>query len=151
MTEVHIYTDGACSPNPGTGGWGAILISPEHNNFRKEISGAEANTTNNRMELIAALKGLEMLKRPCRVNVYTDSAYLKNAFTQKWLDSWQRKGWKTADGKPVANKDLWEALLQQARIHEISWHWVKGHSDNPENNRCDELAVQARIALGKQA
>ena len=149
-TKVEIYTDGACSPNPGVGGWGAVLGSSKHN-LRTELSGAEADSTNNRMEMTAAIKALEALKKPCFVELYTDSSYLKNAFEQKWLKNWQNKGWKTKAGKPVANKDLWLRLLEVSQNHEISWYWVKGHSGHPENERCDELAVKARKGWSKLA
>jgi len=141
--HVEIYTDGACSPNPGTGGWGAVLISREHDH-RRELSGAEADSTNNRMELNAAIRALEALKQPCRVDLYTDSTYLKNAFEQGWLANWQRKRWKTKGGKSVANQ---KALLTLARRHEVKWRWVKGHAGHPENDRADELAVAARMQL----
>ncbi|HIL88637.1 MAG TPA: ribonuclease HI [Deltaproteobacteria bacterium] len=144
--HVEIYTDGACSPNPGTGGWGAVLISREHDH-RRELSGAEADSTNNRMELNAAIRALEALKQPCRVDLYTDSTYLKNAFEQGWLANWQRKRWKTKGGKSVANQDLWKALLTLDRRHEVKWRWVKGHAGHPENDRADELAVAARMQL----
>lgn len=147
---VKIYTDGACSPNPGVGGWGVVLISPQHNNYRRELSGAEANSTNNRMELMAAIKGLEALKYSCTVDLYTDSTYVRNAFEKNWLDKWQKTGWKTSTKQPVANQDLWETLLNLAQHHEITWYWVKGHSNNEENNRCDELAVQARKKIRKE-
>ncbi len=147
--DVVIYTDGACSPNPGTGGWGAILVSPGKD-LTKEISGAETETTNNRMELTAALEALKSLKRPCSVSLYTDSEYLRNAFVQKWLDKWQKNGWRTAAKKPVLNADLWRGLLEQASIHEIEWHWVRGHSEDEFNERCDQLAVEARLALAEQ-
>ena len=146
--SVKIYTDGACSPNPGIGGWGAVLISEEHS-LRTEISGYEVDTTNNRMELTAVIKALGALKKPCVVELFTDSSYVKNAFEQKWLKNWQIKGWKTKGGKPVANKDLWLHLLEVSHGHVVSWHWVKGHSGNPENDRCDELAVRARKDLVK--
>ena len=146
--SVKIYTDGACSPNPGIGGWGAVLISEEHGR-RTEISGYEVDTTNNRMELTAVIKALGALKKPCVVELFTDSSYVKNALEQKWLKNWQIKGWKTKGGKPVANKDLWLHLLEVSHEHVVSWHWVKGHSGNPENDRCDELAVQARKDLVK--
>jgi len=145
-THVEIYTDGACSPNPGTGGWGAVLISHEHNH-RRELSGTEAESTNNRMELTAAIRALEALKQPCRVDLYTDSTYLKNAFEQGWLANWQRKNWKTKGRKPVANQDLWQVLLKLDRQHEVKWLWVKGHAGHPENDRADELAVAARKSL----
>lgn len=148
-TEVILYTDGACSPNPGNGGWGVVMISPNHDNARRELSGAEPNSTNNRMELLAAIRGLQALKRPCQVKLYTDSQYLRNAFTKNWLKNWQRNGWKNAQKEPVKNKDLWLELLKLADTHEVSWHWVKAHANNEENNRCDELAVEARKTLDK--
>lgn len=143
---IEIYTDGACSPNPGNGGWGTVLISKEHDH-RRELSGYEANSTNNRMEMMAAIKALEALKKKCQVNLYTDSSYLKNAFEKKWLQNWQSKGWKTKAGKPVANQDLWLLLVELTKIHDVSWHWIRGHSGHPENECCDELAVQARLKL----
>ncbi|HYH98516.1 ribonuclease HI [Hyalangium sp.] len=144
---VHIYCDGACSPNPGVGGWGSILISPAHGNVRKELSGAEPDTTNNRMELTAALMALRALKTPCQVQLFTDSQYVRNAFEEKWLDRWQRTGWKTSSKQPVQNADLWQALLEQSRAHQVSWNWVRGHSGHAENERADALAVAARLAL----
>ncbi len=146
MTLVHIYTDGSCSPNPGAGGWGAVLIMPGGGK-RKEMSGAEPESTNNRMELTGAIEALKALKRPCRVVLHTDSMYLRNAFEAKWIEKWQRNGWKTAARKPVLNADLWRELIVLADKHDITWKWVKGHADNVENNRCDELANQARAAL----
>jgi ribonuclease HI len=144
---VHIYCDGACSPNPGVGGWGSILISPAHGNVRKELSGAEPDTTNNRMELTAALMALRALKTPCQVQLFTDSQYVRNAFEEKWLDKWLRTGWKTSSKQPVQNADLWQALLEQSRAHQVSWNWVRGHSGHVENERADALAVAARLAL----
>jgi ribonuclease HI len=144
---VNIYCDGACSPNPGMGGWGTLLVSPAHGDARKELSGAEPQTTNNRMELTAALMGLKALKAPCEVNVFTDSQYVRNAFAEKWLEKWQRTGWKTSSRQPVLNADLWQALLEQTRVHQVTWHWVRGHSGHPENERADALAVAARLAL----
>ncbi|XXF77984.1 ribonuclease HI [Myxococcaceae bacterium GXIMD 01537] len=144
---VHIYCDGACSPNPGLGGWGAILIAPERAGYRKELSGAEPDSTNNRMELTAALMALRALKQPCRVEVFTDSKYVRNAFQEKWLEKWQRNGWRTSDKKPVSNEDLWRELLAATSQHQVNWNWVRGHSDDVENNRADELAVSARLAL----
>ena len=138
MKKVVIYTDGACSGNPGPGGWGAILMYKEK---KLELSGFEAHTTNNRMELLAPIEALSRLKEPCEVDVYSDSAYLTNAFLQNWLGNWVRRGWIKSDKKPVENRDLWENLLQLANVHKISWHKVKGHADNPLNNRCDELAT----------
>jgi len=144
---VKLYTDGACSGNPGPGGWAAILKFGPH---EKELSGNMSYTTNNRMELFAVISGLGALKQSCRVEVYSDSAYVVNAFNQKWVDGWQKKNWKTADNKPVENQDLWRLLLITMRKHEVSYHKVPGHQDHPENNRCDELAraeVQKIIQL----
>ena len=149
MPEVVIYCDGACSPNPGVGGWGAVLLSPSHGSLRKEISGAEASSTNNRMELTAALMALRALKRPCRVTVFTDSRYLCSAFEKRWVEKWQRNGWMTAEKKPVLNTDLWRELIEQTGIHAVTWKWVAGHADNAQNNRADALAVKARAALAK--
>jgi ribonuclease HI len=136
--EVTIFTDGACSGNPGPGGWGAILVLGAH---QKEICGGEALTTNNRMELMAAIKALEALNRPCDVALYTDSGYLRGGITS-WLATWKRNGWKTADRKPVKNVELWQHLEEAARPHKIAWHWVKGHAGHPMNERADELARQ---------
>jgi ribonuclease HI len=144
---VHLYSDGACSPNPGKGGWGAVLLMPGRSEARRELSGAEPQTTNNRMELMGALEGLRALKKPCRVEVYTDSQYVRNAFERGWLTNWKRNGWKTREKEPVANRDLWEELDRLTGLHEVRWHWVKGHADNVENNRADALAVQARESL----
>ena len=138
MDEVTIYTDGACSGNPGPGGWGAILMLGEN---RKEISGGSENTTNNIMELTSVIEALKILKRPCKVNVYSDSAYVVNAFLQKWIYGWMKKGWKTAGGDPVKNKELWQELYGLTKIHEVTFNKVKGHADNEFNNRCDEMAV----------
>ncbi|WP_146684924.1 ribonuclease HI [Limihaloglobus sulfuriphilus] len=149
MKKVIIYTDGGAAPNPGLGGWGAVLISPRHNNHTKELCGSEEDTTNNRMELTAAIKALEALKQPCTVELHTDSQYLRNAFANKWLDKWQKNNWKTARKQPVLNQDLWQRLLELAQKHEITWNWVKGHADNPHNNRCDELCEIARSRHGK--
>lgn len=140
MDEVIIYTDGACSGNPGKGGWGAILMYGE---LRKEISGGEFETTNNRMELTAPIEALKLLKRPCKVKVYSDSAYLVNAFIQGWIYNWQKNGWKTADKKDVKNRELWEEIYKFTKIHKIEWIKVKGHSDNEYNNLCDKMAVNA--------
>ncbi|MGI6685493.1 MAG: ribonuclease HI [Bacillota bacterium] len=137
MKEVTIYTDGACSGNPGPGGWGAILMYGEH---KKEIAGYVPLTTNQRMELTAVIEGLKLLKEACQVKVYSDSAYLINAFNQRWLVNWQRNGWKNSRKEPVENQDLWKELLGLSKIHQISWIKVKGHGDNVYNNRCDELA-----------
>lgn len=136
MKSVTIYTDGACSGNPGPGGWGAILVYGPH---RKELSGGEAQTTNNRMELLAAIRALEALKEPCKVALYTDSNYVKDGIT-KWISGWKRNGWKTADKKPVKNAELWQQLDTAGNRHAIDWHWVKGHAGHVENERADELA-----------
>ena len=136
---VAIYTDGACSGNPGPGGWGAVLLYGEH---RREISGASADTTNNRMELTAAIRALEALKRPSDVALYTDSTYVKDGIT-RWLPGWKAKGWRTASKAPVKNRDLWEALDALVRRHDVSWHWVRGHAGNLENERADTLAREA--------
>ena len=140
MKKVTLYTDGACSGNPGPGGWGAVLIYGEK---KKEISGGEAYTTNNRMELTAVIEGLKQLKYPCEVEVYSDSAYTVNAFREGWVIGWEKGGWKKADKKPVLNADLWQHLLALVRTHQVTFHKVKGHADNPLNNRCDELARAA--------
>ena len=144
--HVIIYTDGGASPNPGKGGWAAILYSPEHDKER-EISGGELSTTNNRMELTAAIRALEALKVPCEVDLHTDSAYLQNAFVKRWIQKWKRNGWRTSAGSDVLNRDLWEELDRLTHVHRISWHWVKGHSDDERNNRCDELVHIARDKL----
>ncbi len=143
---VHLYTDGACSGNPGPGGWGAILLC-EDPPGRKELSGAEPDTTNNRMEIMAVVAGLEALKRPCAVTVTTDSQYVYNAFAKEWIRTWIRNGWRTKAKKPVANQDLWERLLQAVEPHAVEWRWVRGHNDHPENEAADRLAVAAREAL----
>lgn len=144
--EVVIYTDGACSGNPGPGGWGAILMAGVH---RRELKGGEAHTTNNRMELMAAIKALEALKGPSKVDLHTDSQYVRNGI-MSWIHSWKRKGWRTADNKPVKNAELWQQLDTARLRHEIDWHWVKGHAGHPENERADELAREA-IAEMRQA
>lgn len=140
MENVTIYTDGACSGNPGPGGWGAILM---YKDSKKEISGAEKNTTNNIMELTAVIKSLNMLKFPCNVDLYSDSAYVVNAFLNNWIVNWQKSGWKTSDKKDVKNKELWQELIDLTNIHNVNFIKVKGHSDNEYNNRCDELARNA--------
>lgn len=140
MKKVTVYTDGACSGNPGPGGWGAILIYMEN---EKELSGFEAETTNNRMELTGAICALKALNFPCEVDLYTDSSYLCNAFNMKWVDNWLSNGWKTSSKKQVENRDLWEQLLQLTKLHRVVFHKVKGHSDNTYNIRCDRLAVNA--------
>ena len=144
--HVIIYTDGGASPNPGLGGWAAILYSPEHG-AEREIYGSENDTTNNRMELTAAIKALEALKTSCYAEIYTDSSYLQNAFVKRWLYNWKRKNWKTSSGGDVLNRDLWERLDELTHIHNVKWHWVKGHSDDRRNNRCDELVHIARSKL----
>ena len=136
LPEVEIFTDGACRGNPGPGGWAALLRTGDK---EREISGGEALTTNNRMELRAAIEGLNALKKPCRVELHTDSNYVRDGIT-KWIHGWKRNGWRTADKKPVKNADLWEALLEAAARHQVTWHWVKGHSGHPENDRVDTLA-----------
>lgn len=138
MEEITIYTDGACSGNPGPGGWGAILM---FGNIKKEISGGSDNTTNNIMELTAVIQALKILKRPCKVNLYSDSAYVINAFEQKWIYGWLKNNWKTSNKEPVKNKELWEELYSLTKIHDVKFIKVKGHSTNEYNNRCDELAV----------
>jgi len=140
MEEVTIYTDGACSGNPGKGGWGAVLI---YKDKEKQISGASLNTTNNQMELTAPIEALKLLKRPCKVKLYSDSAYLINGFTEGWIYNWQKNGWKTSNKKDVKNKELWVQIYNFTQIHEIEWIKVKGHSDNKYNNICDKLAVEA--------
>ena len=137
MEKVIIYTDGACSGNPGPGGWGAILM---YKDVKKEISGGNPDTTNNIMEITAVIEGLKMLKFPCEVSLYSDSAYVVNAFEQKWIFGWMKKGWKTAGKSPVKNKELWQELYELTKIHKVTFIKVKGHSDNEYNNRCDELA-----------
>ncbi len=136
VAKVDIFTDGACRGNPGPGGWGVVLRYGRH---QKELYGGELNTTNNRMELMAAIQGLESLTRPCKVRLTTDSVYVRSGITE-WLPNWKKNGWKTAARKPVKNADLWQRLDQAAQSHEVSWHWVKGHSGHSENERADELA-----------
>jgi len=143
--RVEIYTDGACSGNPGPGGWGAILRYGPH---EKELSGFAKQTTNQRMELCAAVKGLESLTKPCQVRLYSDSAYLVNAFTQGWIENWRQNGWLNAKKQPVSNADLWRRLIKCSEVHDIEWIKVKGHSDNKLNNRCDALARGAIEAQG---
>jgi len=136
VKPVEAFTDGACRGNPGPGGWGVVLRAGER---VKELSGGEPHTTNNRMELTAAIEALTALKTPCQVALFTDSTYVRSGITE-WLPAWRARGWRTADRKPVKNKDLWMALAEQADKHQVSWHWVKGHSGHPENERADELA-----------
>ena len=134
--KVIVHTDGACSGNPGPGGWGVIL---DYNGTRKELNGGEAQTTNNRMELMGAISALEALKRPCEVEMHVDSQYVKDGIT-KWIHGWKKNGWKTADKKPVKNAELWQELDALTRQHKVEWHWVKGHAGHTENERADELA-----------
>ncbi|HPW59694.1 MAG TPA: ribonuclease HI [Candidatus Rifleibacterium sp.] len=145
--EVQIFSDGACSGNPGPGGWGAIL---RYKDVEKELSGGETETTNNRMELMGVIAALESLKEPCQVKVFTDSQYIAKAFTENWLANWQKNGWKTAGKKAVKNRELWERLLAQSAIHELEWQWIRGHAGHPENERCDQLAVAARDRFAKK-
>lgn len=148
MKHLDIFTDGACSGNPGPGGWGAVL---RYKTAEKELSGGEADTTNNRMELTAVIESLACLKEPCEVTLTTDSRYVCDAVTKGWVRSWQRRGWKKADGKPALNRDLWERLLIQLERHQVRFVWVKGHAGHPENERCDHLAVSewTRIKNGE--
>ncbi len=144
--EVHIFADGACSGNPGPGGWGAILKCPTLN-MEKHLSGAAGDTTNNRMELTAVIEGLKALKTPCDVTVTTDSRYVVDAFEKRWLVNWQKNGWRSASKQPVKNIDLWQALLEAALPHRVRWQWIRGHAGHPENELADSLAVKARLAL----
>lgn len=145
MKQVTIYTDGACSGNPGPGGWGAILC---YGTLEKELSGGEPDTTNNRMELTAVIEALAKLKEPCSVALYSDSKYVIDALQKGWVYGWKKRGWIKSDKKPALNVDLWERLLPLVERHDVTYHWVKGHAQNPKNNRCDELAVaQSRSYL----
>ena len=146
MDNVTIYTDGACSGNPGPGGWGAILMFGEN---RKEISGGKQDTTNNVMELTAVIEALKLLKRPCNIDLYSDSAYVVNAFLQNWISGWIKKGWINSNKEEVKNKELWQELVNLTKVHNVTFHKVKGHSDNEYNNRCDELARNAIKELCK--
>ncbi len=143
MKNVQIFSDGACSGNPGPGGWGTILRFGEH---EKELSGGEKSTTNNRMELTAVIKGLEALKEPCEVEFFTDSKYIIDSVTKGWALKWKNNGWVKPDKKPALNPDLWERLLELLEIHKVTFNWVKGHAGHPENERCDRLAVAATQA-----
>ncbi len=138
MKTVTLYTDGACSGNPGPGGWGVIL---EWNGHEREFSGGETNTTNNRMELTAVIRGLEALKEPCVVELFSDSKYVLDALENGWALGWRKRGWVKSNKEPALNPDLWERLLELTQFHELHCHWIKGHAENPKNNRCDELAV----------
>lgn len=142
LTKVEIFTDGACSGNPGPGGYGTILKCGPH---EKELSGGEEKTTNNRMELTAVIEGLKALNRPCDVTIYSDSQYVVNGITKGWAESWKRNGWKKSDKKPALNADLWDALLTELAKHNVTFHWVKGHAGHPENERCDDLAVMESL------
>ena len=144
MKNVEIYTDGACSGNPGMGGWGAILV---YNGREKEICGSEAQTTNNRMELTAVIEALKALKEPCSVTLTTDSKYVCDAINQEWVYNWKRNGWRKADKKPALNVDLWEELLALLEKHSVKFVWVKGHNGNAYNERCDKLAVNEYLKL----
>ena len=146
--QVTLYTDGACSGNPGIGGYAGILI---YGDIQREYNGAEASTTNNRMEVLAVIVGLKRLKYPCKVEVYSDSAYTVNAFSEKWIYGWKKSGWKKADGKPVLNEDLWRELYDLTVVHEVTFHKVAGHADNLLNNRCDELARAAISEFRKKS
>jgi len=139
LKNVNLYTDGACSGNPGPGGWGAILRYAEH---ERELCGGEEQTTNNRMELTAVIEGLSALKEPCKVLLCSDSTYVINSIQKGWVYGWQRKGWKKSDGSPALNVDLWEQLLPLLKKHDVTFEWVRGHTGHPENERCDRLAVQ---------
>jgi ribonuclease HI len=147
VTPVEIFTDGACKGNPGPGGWGVVIRSGSR---EKELSGGEPHTTNNRMELLAAIRGLEALKRPCDVTLYTDSIYVRDGIS-KWIHGWRKNGWRTADRKPVKNAELWQELLAAAAPHRIEWHWVKGHAGHPENERADRLACDAALQFMNRA
>lgn len=138
MKQVTIYTDGACSGNPGPGGWGAILMYGAH---KRELSGGEADTTNNRMELTAVIRALSLLKEPCIVELWSDSKYVIDGLSKGWAKGWKAKGWVKSDKKPALNVDLWEQLLPLIQTHQVRYHWVKGHASNEKNNRCDQLAV----------
>ena len=144
MKNVDIYTDGACSGNPGKGGWGAVLV---YGNTEKEISGGNSDTTNNRMELTAVIEALKMLKMPCNVTLTTDSEYVCDAINQQWVYSWKKNGWKKADKKAALNVDLWEELLPLLEIHNVTFNWVKGHNGHPYNERCDSLAVNEYLKI----
>lgn len=149
LREVEIFTDGACSGNPGPGGWGAILRYMGH---EKELSGGETETTNNRMEMTALIRALEQLREPCVVQLYSDSQYVINALEKGWAKGWRARGWKKSDKTPALNADLWAHLLELTETHQLHYHWVKGHAGHPENERCDQMAVeQSRLYGGRQA
>lgn len=144
LKKIKLFTDGACSGNPGPGGWAAIL---QYNGKEKEICGGEKDTTNNRMELTAVIQGLKALKEPCEVTVYSDSRYVVDSISKRWVFSWEKNGWRKSDKKPALNSDLWQELLKQIRYHETRFVWVEGHSGHPENERCDKLAVSCYLNL----
>ncbi|WP_090200631.1 ribonuclease HI [Erythrobacter sp. HL-111] len=146
MKQVEIFTDGACKGNPGPGGWGVLLRLGEH---EKELSGGEAETTNNRMELTAAIRGLSALTEPCRVELYSDSKYVLEGMT-RWVEGWKKRGWINASKKPVRNADLWHELIEVAARHEVTWHWVRGHSGHPENDRVDRLASDEAERIARE-
>jgi ribonuclease HI len=146
MRLVEIFTDGACKGNPGPGGWGAVIRSGIH---EKELAGGESLTTNNRMEMLAAIRALQALKRPCHVILTTDSVYVRDGIT-RWIHGWQKNGWRTADRKAVKNVELWQELLEAAAPHRVEWHWVKGHAGHPENERADKLACDAALQAAKR-
>ena len=146
MKKVYIFTDGACSGNPGPGGWGAVL---RYNSVEKELSGGEKETTNNRMELTACIEALTLLKEPCEVELTTDSQYVVNGITKGWAESWRKNGWRKSDKKPALNSDLWELLLAQCERHKVTFNWIKGHAGHEENERCDKLAVGAYLRFLK--
>lgn len=146
MKTITIYTDGACSGNPGPGGWGAIL---KYNDLQKELNGGAADTTNNRMELMAAISALQSLKEPCQVDLYTDSVYVRDGIS-KWIEGWKRNGWRTAAKAPVKNAELWQELDAARKNHKVTWHWVKGHAGHPENERADELAREGMAPFKKR-
>ncbi|TNE34592.1 MAG: ribonuclease HI [Alphaproteobacteria bacterium] len=147
MKKVEVFTDGACKGNPGPGGWGALLRMGQH---EKELSGSEATTTNNRMEMTAAIKALAALIEPCTVDLYSDSKYVVEGMT-RWIEGWQARGWKTAAKKPVLNEDLWRELIEVASRHQVTWHWVRGHNGHPENERVDLLASAEAEAVARSA
>ncbi|MBR1555995.1 MAG: ribonuclease HI [Oscillospiraceae bacterium] len=146
MKHIEMFTDGACSGNPGAGGWGTIL---RYGDYEKEFSGGAPDTTNNRMEMTAVIEGLKKLKEPCSVTVTTDSKYVVDSITKKWVYSWKKKNWKKSDGKPALNIDLWEEMLKLLAVHDVNFIWVKGHAGHPENERCDALAVEQRDFYSK--
>ena len=146
--QVMLYTDGACSGNPGPGGWGAVLVCGNPP-ATKEISGAQPETTNNRMEMTAVIQGLAILRRPCDVTIVTDSQYVAHAFQKNWIKAWQAKGWRKADKEPVKNVDLWKEMLALLEPHQVQWQWVRGHAGHPQNERCDQLAVEAIRKLAR--